>query len=265
MVDRAVLHDGGCSWTKALILAQASLAAYEPIADIPVRARAWGFEGCQTIDEDDTQGYVCWDRECVVVAFRGSTTPRDWLGNMNVRSVERDYGAVHEGFCQAYECASKVLESALQAAGAQDKLVWLTGHSLGGAVSLLAAAELFTEQIPAGLYTFGQPKAVVESAAQTLTERFGDRYRRFVNGGDIVTRIPWGYTSAGRLVHLGQGGDSVPKAASADVESDLTAEEFETLQKALLDDDAVSKGAFFDDSFSDHRLTEYIANIANRC
>jgi triacylglycerol lipase len=80
-------------------------------------------------------------------------------------------------------------------AGTECRQLWLTGHSLGGALAMLAANELFSRAergaAPiAGVYTFGQPRvgnAGFRDAYDTLLK---GRTFRIVHGDDVVPRIP---------------------------------------------------------------------------
>ncbi len=71
--------------------------------------------------------------------------------------------------------------------------VWITGHSLGGALATLAADQLIREKILesddiGGVFTFGQPR--VGDGQFSNEYRLHDRHFRFVNNNDVVTRVP---------------------------------------------------------------------------
>ncbi|XP_024543842.1 uncharacterized protein LOC9654181 isoform X1 [Selaginella moellendorffii] len=78
--------------------------------------------------------------------------------------------------------------------------VYITGHSLGGALATVFTAMLFynkedsvTERI-AGVYTFGQPRVGDIDFADYMDEKLNDpvnRYFRIVYSNDIVPRIPF--------------------------------------------------------------------------
>lgn len=74
------------------------------------------------------------------------------------------------------------------------KQVWITGHSLGGALATLAAYRLVRDEVISadqinGVFTFGQPRVGdVQFAGGYSGTR--DRHYRFVHNCDIVTMIP---------------------------------------------------------------------------
>jgi hypothetical protein len=84
-------------------------------------------------------------------------------------------------------------------AGDEDKLegLYITGHSLGGALAVIAAALLHVlpdldglRQKLRGVYTYGQPMVGHKDFAEQFDQEFGDRLFRHVYGNDIVPRLP---------------------------------------------------------------------------
>ncbi|HXZ96344.1 MAG TPA: lipase family protein [Burkholderiales bacterium] len=89
----------------------------------------------------------------------------------------------------------------------RDIPVFMTGHSLGGALASLAACP----RPPAMLCTFGCPRVADSMLAQALDGR-NVRVFRIVNSTDIVPRVPsaiWGFRHFGRLVYLTRKGNCV--------------------------------------------------------
>jgi predicted lipase len=87
------------------------------------------------------------DRKLVVVSFRGSVSVRNWLNDFDFPQVSSDICIgcfVHQGWWSAwYEARASVLSSIT---GICDNYpgyqLVVTGHSAGGAIGTLAAAEL---------------------------------------------------------------------------------------------------------------------------
>ncbi|WP_437525433.1 lipase family protein [Sorangium sp. So ce726] len=86
--------------------------------------------------------------------------------------------------------------------------LYITGHSFGAALAVLAAAAIHTE--PAlvalkeklgGVYTFGQPMVGDEVFAAKFSKIFGDRLFRHVHRNDVIPRLPGRMN--GRFAHFG--------------------------------------------------------------
>jgi hypothetical protein len=93
----------------------------------------------------------------------------------------------------------------------QDALeaLYITGHSQGGALAVLAAAMLHFDpelddlrQKLRGVYTFGQPMVGYRDFATSCSKQFGNKLFRHVYGNDLVPRQP--PRSTGRFVHFGE-------------------------------------------------------------
>ncbi|MBN6069438.1 lipase family protein [Aggregatibacter actinomycetemcomitans] len=68
------------------------------------------------------------------------------------------------------------------------KELYLTGHSLGGAVATILAAYLYENGLKPLLYTYGSPRVGNVHFANYYANRF--THFRHVNGGDIVPAVP---------------------------------------------------------------------------
>lgn len=91
-------------------------------------------------------------------------------------------GELHRGFATLLLDVWPELRLALDKIPA-DKELFLTGHSQGGALAVLAAAKLTTEgRIPSGVYTFGAPRCGDEKFAAL----YKPRVTRFELADDIV-------------------------------------------------------------------------------
>jgi triacylglycerol lipase len=191
------------STANAQILAQASAVAY----DTPERCAKWakvsGFTGAfDFFDNQDTQGFVTESGDAIVVAFRGTqpNRPMDWFVDFRATCDPWDHknaGKVHSGFYSALRkvwgvtlANSEVLPRRLVNRGS--KPIWITGHSLGGALAVLCAAQaLFVSKVPVqGVYTFGQPRVGTKDFADAVNAKLGSGIFRFVNDRDIVPRVP---------------------------------------------------------------------------
>jgi endonuclease G len=280
MFDLESLTGAGFSWQRALSLAVASKLAYESesIVDNVVK-NSWGFSACRFIDVNETQGFIAHTDHVVLVSFRGTESLGDWLGNLRLNGTDRPYGVVHSGFLGAYLVAQGHISAALGSAGAQGKRLWVTGHSLGGALAAVFAAEELNRFNLSGIYTYGQPRTGRGDFAQLFATNYADSFFRFVNDDDMVPRIPPGYAHVGNLIHFDSDGNvrrAATEAEATDVEApELSEPEFFELQRQIkrVQQSVVQAGGASDSelvdasveglfpSISDHAMERYIAAI----
>jgi len=129
------------------------------------------------------------------VAFRGTQTFDDWVGNFDALFEPYKYvpnsGQVHMGFQSIYDALHDSVAAGIGAAiaGCDDLLV--TGHSLGGALAVLAAPDLAKSLRPIvpELITFAGPAAGLVDFAHFFDLVIPSCYR-VVNFWDIVPRLP---------------------------------------------------------------------------
>ena len=123
----------------------------------------------------------------IVVAFRGSEKKvSDWLTNADAKPYPHGKkGLVHTGFYTSFKLIKKDLKEKLKEY--PDCPIYFTGHSLGGALALLATRFITLSNI-AGCYTFGAPRiGNYEFFFSVKTPVY-----RVVNSADIVPRVPPG-------------------------------------------------------------------------
>ncbi|WP_049567889.1 acetylxylan esterase [Nocardiopsis sp. SBT366] len=185
-------------------LAHAARLAYKDHDAVERTAREWGFQRVRSFRVafsppfplEDTQAYVMAGDHMIVIAFRGTEPAqiRDWLSDINTPPVpERSCeGRVHWGFQRALDAVYTDLSTALREFRDAEQTVWVTGHSLGGALAMLAAARLhFVDGVLAdGVYTFGQPRTCDATLAKAYEEVFRGRMYRFVNNNDVIAHVP---------------------------------------------------------------------------
>lgn len=223
------------SWQIAMNAALASKLAYLDPVEVEGEASTWGFEHAEFFQENRTTGFVAWDSECVLVSFRGTKEMGDWLTNLNLIRAAVAYGEVHRGFLSAFNDVSQTLRNLVDQAGASGKRVWVTGHSLGGALSTILAGERLNDLPIHGVYTFGQPRVVNRRAQAYFRESYAGRYFRFVNDDDIVPKVPALLQHVGAMLWFDSTGrlkKSPPGLRSEDFgPAALSEEEFATFQE----------------------------------
>lgn len=204
------------SKVNALYLAHCSQLVYKSKADIQEQLTTVGFELSDDkffiSSKKDTQCFVVGDRQKIIIAFRGSERKiADWATNakavMTKWTKDKDDGEVHRGFNAALKSVWPGVTAEIRRLRDANQSIWITGHSLGGALATLAAARLqLEEKIPvSGLYTFGQPRIGDNDFAKVFNKKLKKRSFRFVNNNDVVTRVPpqvFGYSHIGKLMYF---------------------------------------------------------------
>lgn len=101
------------------------------------------------------------------------------------------HSKAHQGFCTQADAVLADLQQQQPQAGLERPL-WITGHSLGGALAILLAFKLSLKpgNKLAGVVTFGQPKVGDAQLTQAITQQLLPFYRRYVNQRDIVPKLP---------------------------------------------------------------------------
>ncbi len=142
----------------------------------------------QTFDCNGTQAILVKSiDDFLILAFRGTeaSSIKDIKADCDARLITCDSGGkVHQGFEQAYAQVACEIENAL-AQYEQQLPLFITGHSLGGALATLAAKKLRYKKI-AACYTFGAPRA----GNETWISNIKTPIYRIVNSADCVTMVP---------------------------------------------------------------------------
>jgi triacylglycerol lipase len=196
-------------------LCELSLAAYETSESRVRRELAErGVADGRLVDcsESDTQALVARCGLAIVVAFRGTEPSRfkDLMTDLNLQFVPGPMGQVHRGFLASLESVWEQLLDAIVARQDGKRLLWFTGHSLGGALAKLAAARLLRMRRPVqGLYTFGAPRCGDRRFAAEFDRQARHYTFRIVNEQDVVPKVAprlLGYEHAGRHCLLDDAG-----------------------------------------------------------
>ena len=116
----------------------------------------------------DEMGNCIEHEDYLCMAFRGTDEIKDWLDNLNAFSEAHLFGEFHRGFWNSLEDVWQGMNAAYQEKRAQKaRPLFITGHSLGGAMASVATAKFIHEDLPfTSVYTFGQPRAMDRKTAQ---------------------------------------------------------------------------------------------------
>lgn len=159
------------------------------------------------VDKNSAQAALIEHENYLCMAFRGTDETLDWLDNLNAFATKQLFGEFHRGFWHSVEDVWQPIFDKYQRLLAQRKRpLFITGHSLGGAMATIAAAKLVHEDKPfTSVYTFGQPRALTRDTAQFFNVECKSRFFRFHNNNDIVTRVPariMGYSHVGSYLYI---------------------------------------------------------------
>ena len=205
----------GYDRTNARAMVDFSNIAYKPEPTIlrEMAKRSFPAKDVRYFDREGTQAFTAVNGKVLIVAFRGTEIdPNDIYADINAKWREGLYGKVHKGFYDALDCVWGEVSAVLDEYADDNLPIWFTGHSLGGALAVLAAAKQIKRRGKvSGVYTFGAPRCGNTTFANTFNARFPHTCR-FVYEKDIVTRIPprslFGrsqYRHVGDLFHIKGG------------------------------------------------------------
>ena len=192
-------------------MAVLSGVAYKEPKDANKTFEKYGFHNHRFIDKDGAQCYVIWNDISVIICFRG-TEPKemsDIKADLNAlqRKGLHNKGDVHAGFQGEI---NKVWDDLnFTVADIQDRNIYITGHSLGGAMATLAAKRISEEYDNVHcLYTYGSPRVANRQWCKSLEVS----HYRFQNNNDVVCKVPFwmmGYRHHGTNVYMNYKGKVV--------------------------------------------------------
>ena len=135
----------------------------------------------------------------IFVTFRPTLTLKNWFTDLKVLRTKTNVGYVHKGILSAYfSIRNEFLLNlnTILTAKPSYKLVF-TGHSLGGALATIAAADAlgmisgpgYMNVSSVSLISYGSPRILDPELAKMLSTS-GIRHYRVTNRNDIVPHFP---------------------------------------------------------------------------
>ena len=161
-------------------------------------------------------GWVCVDAKnsTLIVAFRGTEYFKDWLDDFDFAPAPYSpilgRGTVHQGFLFVYEAVRDNVRKLVQSKALNCKELLITGHSLGGALSALAAPDLLNDvaaNLAPTVYTWAEPRVGHPDYVRFFDSRLNVCYR-IVNIWDVVPHLPPVlalYEHEGSSLHIDSG------------------------------------------------------------
>lgn len=156
-----------------------------------------------TVFESDgiygTYGYIGTKQNQILISFRGSESVENWISDFKFNLVPY-LGApagvkVHDGFYAAYQTVQETVRSTVRALLKQNPsfTVSVTGHSLGGALSIFCTMDLVAQRIvPSNrisVINFGQPRVGNQAFANYFNSQ-NVPVARVTNQRDVVPHVP---------------------------------------------------------------------------
>lgn len=196
------------AWPFTRLLLDFAAIAYDPEPVGLRKLRGRGLTGHlltgRGVDAFPMAVYAIRAGSDAILAFRGTQSRGSILQDLKLIQRKTPEGRLHAGFADGYVDIHDAVITRLRRDGATR--VWLTGHSLGGALAVVGANWLEAAEVDvAGVVTFGQPMVAMPDLARVLGRRLRGRYVAFVNGGDPVPRAVLPYVHFGRCVRLAGG------------------------------------------------------------
>jgi triacylglycerol lipase len=148
------------------------------------------------------------------VSFRGTSDIEDWVADIDVIPQNylpvKGFGKVHSGFQDVYELVRKSIAANLATATAGCDQILITGHSLGAALAVLAAPDIFRSmppnEIEPRLITFAGPRVGLGDFVAAFNAAIESCFR-VVNFLDIVPYVPPPpYVHVGAQITVDSGG-----------------------------------------------------------
>ncbi len=148
--------------------------------------------------ETDVQAFLCQhpEQDIAILVFRGTEKKlKDIKADVKARLLEVpaseeecDSVILHGGYYEQYRSIEADLQEALASDAVNGKQLFFTGHSLGGALAIVATRFLAGDSSGA-CYTFGSPPV----GTQTFDENIKTPIYRIINHVDIVPYLPSPY------------------------------------------------------------------------
>ncbi|KAI2790440.1 Lipase [Penicillium oxalicum] len=143
----------------------------------------------------DAAGFLAADttQQQIILSFRGSRTTSNWIANLDTELTSSTLCSgceVHQGFWLDYQTVAATLKAQIDAAlnTYPGYSLVVTGHSLGGALAMLAGLDLNSQGYAPTIYTYGQPRVGNLALAQYITN-VGNQWR-VTHADDAVPKLP---------------------------------------------------------------------------
>lgn len=149
----------------------------------------------KTFNNKGTQAIFIDAGDYIILSFRGTEPERlhDLKIDLkaNLIPCELLVGQLHEGFKEAFNHVRGEIEQEITQPQYSSKPLFITGHSLGGALATVATKYITHKGGIAACYTFGSPRVGNDDWINNIKTPI----HRVVNAADYVTMLPPGDVS----------------------------------------------------------------------
>ena len=155
-----------------------------------------------------------------------------------------------------------------QAQKAKERPLWITGHSLGGAIALLAAWRFQRSFLNVQeIITFGAPMIGNDTAAKAFEQEFSGKINRYVDLEDVVPHLPSVSLLANAYQHcLNEVALSAAQAAAAaDAGLKALAQSDETASMGIDAGIADQVWGLVKSRIASHMIDNYQARVEAKC
>ncbi len=209
-------HNTKLSLTNAWWLAESSFLVYNHPGFARMAFKLAGLDNFKFFQGTGTECMVTWNKESLIIAFRGTelnslSTFHEIRTDLNTIPTEFELGGkVHKGFLNALDeiwNGKDGLYNFLQERMKDDtkRAIWVTGHSLGGALAGLCFTRLPSAT---GLFMFGAPKIGDKDFINLTKDR---AIWRVENNKDPIPMVPpnmptlkFNFEDMGQLIFMDQ-------------------------------------------------------------
>lgn len=211
------------------------------------------FNELSTFEREAHWGMVGWNEDSAVLSFRGTDSNLEWVQSMSYRQVPWFEGKAHGGFVQALDTVWDLVLAALYDAEVleKDKALWVCGHSLGGALALLATDKLHRAGFTVHeVITYGTP-CVFDA---TAIASYPVPVYRVINNEDPIPNMTWPtlfdtYSCSGEEVFLLASGAVAENRHS------------HHLSRKIDRANSIGEGILQAGIFNDHFMREYVRKL----
>lgn len=241
-------------FANATLLAQLCQASYLSDPSDHSSFESLSLDYLDTFSHGSTFGFLATGKAHIALTFRGTDSTEELVRSMDYSQSDGFGGKVHREFGLTLFEVLPQIKSLLERRY-HDQHIWVTGHSLGGALATLAAKLIIKATPNTTVFTFGQPRV----GDPLFAESYGPKHYRFVTEKDVVPKVPLRGIFT-RYRHVGQEiilGETQHRLGEGDTR--LLDDRFLQLLAGQVGLSEIALEEFISDGIREHQLATYIS------